>query len=111
VNKLVCLLSDWPTYTLTCDQLTGFNCEIRVRSFFIFTHFTDFYNIFKDGNCAETFIQITTSFSKCRLALQLHLIGTYSFNSIRFILYRSLSQITNLPQRALQSVDIDIPDL
>jgi len=30
-------------------------------------------------------------------------------NSIQFILYRPFSHITNLPQRALESVHIDIP--
>jgi len=33
------------------------------------------------------------------------------FNSIQFILNNPISQITNVPQRALQSVHIDIPDL
>jgi len=32
-----------------------------------------------------------------------------TFNSIQFILYCPFSQITNVPQRALQSVHIDIP--
>jgi len=32
-----------------------------------------------------------------------------SFNSIQFILYSPLSKSTHLPQRALQSVHIDIP--
>jgi len=34
-----------------------------------------------------------------------------TFNSIQFIFYSPFSQITHLPQRALQSVHIDIPDL
>jgi len=37
--------------------------------------------------------------------------STEQFNSIQFIFYSPLSQITNYPQRALQSVHIDIPDL
>jgi len=34
---------------------------------------------------------------------------SFLFVYIQFILYSPLSQITNLPQRALQSVHIDIP--
>jgi len=35
--------------------------------------------------------------------------SSISFNSIQFIFYSPFSQITDLPQRALQSVHIDIP--
>jgi len=35
--------------------------------------------------------------------------GTYVFNSIQFVVYSPISQITNLPQRALQSVHIRHP--
>jgi len=43
-------------------------------------------------------------------------VGRSSFDktpgdSIQFILYSPISQITNSPQRALRSVHVDVPDL